>query len=411
MNCLASVCTLLTTIATAAIANEDVANMPTHRSTKVIEIADGNRRLQLSAFCLNRDGHIVAICGNGSGEVRIVNDDGEILRSWPVGIRPEAVAVNDQGEILVGGEGRLLRFDATGEELQQAEAPHAFSVRTDTKQLRKAVIRQLTASRSSNPIASRIALYERVLVQLEAKGKRTELNDQEMRMLELIPQNLARFREQVETEEKRAGKTTKPSEDQIQKFTERLVQSSMKISSISAHGDHVFIATQAPIGFGFDVWRTSGDFGDGKKIIAGLRGCCGQMDVQCCPSGVFVAENARHRVVRYDVDGNELAQWGSRARTGFEGFSGCCNPMNVCFDGDGSVFTSESTTGRIKRFRSDGETMALVGEIELSPGCKTVSIAASTDGRKVYVLDVSRSRIVVLQEELALSRLKVEVPS
>ena len=199
-------------------------------------------------------------------------------------------------------------------------------------------------------------------------------------MLELIPTNLEKFREQAAKEDEQGGESREPTEEQIQKFITTVRQSRLEVSSISSSGGDVFVATQAAVGYGYEVWRTDRDFGGGTKVISGLRGCCGQMDVQCCQHGVFVAENSRHRVVRFDREGKQQSKWGSLDRDGINGFSGCCNPMNVCFAGDGDVFTAESTTGRIKRFSPHGELVSIVGAIDLSPGCKNVSIAASPDG-------------------------------
>lgn len=387
---------LLPLPADAADAESDVDKQPTHRQTKVIELDDAEGKLELNAFCLHQSGHIVAVCGNGPGEVRIINDDGTVLKSWPTDVMPEAVTTNDDGEILVAGGGQLFRFDATGKELQRAEAPHSQSFRTDTKRLRKTAITQLKARDSRNVLASRIAVYERVLKQLEAKGKTTQLNEQEMRMLELIPTNLDKFRQQAVEENEKSGKSTDPTEEQIQNLINRMVQSRLSISSISCNGDHVFVATQGAAGFGYDVWRTNGKFADGKKVISGLRGCCGQMDVQCSGKGVFVAENARYRVVRYDTDGTQLAKWGSRAGSDGEGFAPCCNPMNVCFNADGDVFTAESSTGQVKRFSPDGKLLSVVGAVDLTPGCRNVSVGVSANADKVYVLDLMRNRIVLM---------------
>lgn len=398
--CLIAVQTLLARPAFAEESDSAIAERSTHRQTQIIKMPSGDK-LQLNAFCLNDDGHIVAVCGNGPGEVRVINDAGEILNSWPTGVKPEAVAVNGAGEVIVGGGGKLFRFDATGKELQQSEAPHALSLRTDTRTLRKAAIRQLKARNSRNVLASRIAVYERVLQQLEDKGKRTDLNEQEMRMLELIPTNLEKFREKAVKEDEESGESRGPTEQQIQSYIQSVVQLRLEISSISSRGDHVFLATQAAVGFGYEVWRTNRDFSGGEKVITGLSGCCGQMDVQCCRSGVFVAENSRHRVVRYDTDGKELTKWGTSDRDAVDGFSGCCNPMNVCFNSDGDVFTAESTTGRIKRFRPDGEFVSIVGSVKLAAGCKNVSIAASPAADKVYVLDLTRNQIVLLQQKSA----------
>ncbi len=391
------------TIASGSVRSADtetpsVEEQSSHQQTSIIKMVDEKTPLKINAFCLDGDGHIVAVCGNGPGEVRVINDDGKILRSWKTGVKPEAVNVADDGTVLVGGEGKLFRFDAAGQQLQQAEAPHAHALRTDTAELRKQAIARLSQQNNSNALSVRITVYEKVIAQLEEKGKKTELNDQEMRMLEVLPKTLATFREQYAKEAEEDGdKDDGPSEERIQAYIKSLVASKMRISSVSSSGDHVFVATRSTAGYGYDIWRTDDEFSNSKVIVTGLRGCCGQMDVQCCKNGVFVAENSRHRVVRYDIEGEEVASWGSRDREGVDGFSSCCNPMNVCFNGTGDVFTAESGTGRIKRFSAKGDFVGYVGDVDLVPGCKNVSIAVSPNTDKVYMLDLTRNHIVMMQ--------------
>lgn len=121
------------------------------------------------------------------------------------------------------------------------------------------------------------------------------------------------------------------------------------------------------------------------------------MDVQSNANGIFVAENSRHRVRRYDRNGSHVADWGRRSKSNVEGFGGCCNPMNLAFGADGSVYTAESTSGCIKKYSPDGKLQALIGNVKLVPGCKKVSIAVSQDGSRVYMLDITRGHIVLMQ--------------
>ena len=123
----------------------------------------------------------------------------------------------------------------------------------------------------------------------------------------------------------------------------------------------MFLATRAAVGYGFEVWKMDADFADGKQIISGLSGCCGQMDVKANANGLFVAENSKHRVCRYDHDGKLICNWGHGARKGLEGFGSCCNPMNVAFGPGDVVYTAEDNTGRIKRYSPEGELLGLVG--------------------------------------------------
>ena len=382
---------------------ESVDRHATHKQVSVIELQDKENSMPINAFCLNQQGQIVAACGAGPGQIRIADDDGRILKAWDVAVKPEAINVASDGTILVGGAGKLFRFDKQGRLLQQADSPHAAALQSATKELREAAIARLT--RVSTSPASRIEVYEGILKQLSEKEDKGELNEQEQRMLELLPRLVERYQEQLERLRAEAEQAEKegpqeeqgPSEEAIQEQVQNLIRSKMKVSSISSDDTHVFVATAGVTGYGYVVWKMDHQFSGGEVIVEGLRGCCGQMDVQCCPGGLYVAENARHRVVQYDTNGEELTNWGKRDRAGVDGFSSCCNPMNVCFNAGSEVFTAESGTGRIKRFSASGEFIAYVGDVDLVPGCKNVSIAVSPDSDRVYMLDLTRNHIILMR--------------
>jgi hypothetical protein len=169
----------------------------------------------------------------------------------------------------------------------------------------------------------------------------------------------------------------------------------MKVASISSNGESVFVACGMPAGYGYAVWKLTPDFTDGEQIVADLSGCCGQMDVQANADGVFVAENSRKRVRRFDADGKSICDWG-KSSEGIEGFGSCCNPMNLAFGVNGAVYTAEDTTGRIKRYSNDGKLLSVVGAADVVPGCKKVSIGVDSTGDRVYMLDITRNNIAVL---------------
>jgi sugar lactone lactonase YvrE len=73
--------------------------------------------------------------------------------------------------------------------------------------------------------------------------------------------------------------------------------------------------------------------------------------------------------------------------------------MNVTFGKNGDVYTAESNTGRIKRFTADGEFVDFIGDVKLVPGCKNVSIAVSKDGKRVFMLDITRNHVVVMDRK------------
>jgi hypothetical protein len=198
------------------------------------------------------------------------------------------------------------------------------------------------------------------------------------------------------------GRRTAPEPDP-EASVRQLIADQMRIASISASRNEVFFACSSSTGSGFDVWRTDYRFEEGTKIGESLRGCCGQMDVQANDNGIYVAENTRHRVRGFSREGRQVLEFGSRERDQPESFSGCCNPMNVAFGDDGSVYTAESGIGRIKRFSAEGSFIELVGQVELVPGCKKVAISISPKGDQVYMLDITRGHIVVMTRNAARS--------
>jgi len=168
------------------------------------------------------------------------------------------------------------------------------------------------------------------------------------------------------------------------------------VTGIALSGKDVFVSHRALRGYA--VTRFDRDLKGAKQIITGLRGCCGQMDI-CAREGVlYVAENARHRVVRYDRTGKVLSKWGQRSRTDPAGFGSCCNPMNICFGPDGALYTAEASLGRVKKYTPEGKFLGLVGSVNIAAGCVRVRVAVTKDGQRVYVLDTTRNVIRVLQK-------------
>jgi sugar lactone lactonase YvrE len=78
--------------------------------------------------------------------------------------------------------------------------------------------------------------------------------------------------------------------------------------------------------------------------------------------------------------------------------------MNVNFGPKQTVYTAEAGSGRVMRFSPDGKFLEVVGAVELVPGCKKVSIAVSPDGGRVYMLDITRGHIVVMESKDAAGR-------
>lgn len=373
----------------------NIDEQATHEQVGLIEIPEADK---VNAFCLDAQGQILTAIGAGPGEIRVLSPAGKKTAAWTVEIKPEAINTAPDGTILVAGDGKVMRFSPEGKLLAEAESPHATAVKEHQDEIRAEAEKQLT--QQSRPAAAMIEAYTQMMEQLQAKEEKGELNEQEKQVLKVLPEHIARY-EEMKAAEDAKPKDAGPADDQITERMNALMQRKLHVASVSSDGKHVYVAAPSIKGYTFDVWRTNNDFTDAQVVVTDLRGCCGHMDVQACAEGLYVAENARHRVACFNAAGEAGVTWGKADRTGKDGFTSCCNPMNVCFNKAGDVYTAESNTGRIKRFAADGTFKEYVGDVKLVPGCKNVSIAVSPDSDRVYMLDITRNHIVLMQRKSA----------
>jgi hypothetical protein len=145
-----------------------------------------------------------------------------------------------------------------------------------------------------------------------------------------------------------------------------------------------------------------------KLVAEGLKGCCQRADLTSHNDVIYLAENSVHRIVSYDADGNKLGQWGARGRGEMETFGSCCNPMNLTVSGDGTLLTSESGLGRVKRYTIDGQFIELIGYTGVTrfnkasgvaAACSNIAIAETPDAKRIYVMDYQNKIIRVLEKK------------
>lgn len=411
---------------------------PTHRQVKIIKAnLDDLEQTKLNCFCTTKSGHILAGCGSSAddGEIRVFDSEGEYVESWSTPVKVEAVNVRaEDGHVFVAGNGRLVELDKTGALVRDEESPHATIDEEQLEEIRETVIQQM--AERTNMYKRQMEIYDNQIekigeqitkmqdqlakISADTEGNDTEATssdeeedaegeseedaklatrrkrlERQIKQLERSQTSLTRTRELWSDRIEKLG-DAEPSEEDIQQQVKSQMARKMGVASISAVDDKVYIACSAAVGYGYSVWSIEGDFADGKEIITDLRGCCGQMDVQACDKGIYVAENSRDRVVCFDHEGEEVCHWGHSAREGIRGFGSCCNPMNVAFGPNSTVYTAESGSGRIKQYSSDGELLQVVGSADLVPGCKKVSIGVSDDGSRVFMLDITRDHIVMM---------------
>jgi hypothetical protein len=232
-------------------------------------------------------------------------------------------------------------------------------------------------------------------VRAEARKLREEISK-----LEIQVQNSAEYQQLTETYREAYLRLRELSADPLQAAIRQRSAALRRrhISGIAVNEKDVFICCLPPKGYGFQVWRSDQNLEKFTMIIPSLRGCCGNLDIQAHGDKLYAAENGRKKVVVFDRDGEKLTMWGASGRGGLgENFGGCCNPMNIRFDHEGNVLTSESTVGVVKRFTPEGKFLGRVGRVEVIPGCKHVAIGVADNGQKVYMLDITRSHIVLME--------------
>lgn len=394
----------------------------THAQAQLIRVVEQGGTEKLTTFAVDKQGRVLAGVAGDTSVIRVYDADGERIGDWTLPVPPEAINVGPQGKIFVGGQGKLLRLDESGTIEREAAAPNMAGAKEAAQGVRTRMLQQAERDLTS-ALQTKVRTYQKRLADLEKKIAAVDREieaaadeaDAEKTQKKLRAKRIAYTRLKANVTKflanpagqkpgnrKRAAPKPDPQEEARQ--VQQLVAVQMKMVSISASKNDVFLACSSTTGHGYDVWRTSHDFSDGRKIGEGLSGCCNQLDVQANDNGVYVAENNKHRVRCFSRDGGELLTFGSRARGGGEGFEGCCNPMNVNFGPKQTVYTAEAGSGRVMRFSPDGKFLEVVGAVELVPGCKKVSIAVSPDGGRVYMLDITRGHIVVMESKEAAGR-------
>lgn len=387
----------------------DTADQPwklagaTHQQSKAVKIEKKGIQ-SLQTFCVTPQGDLVAVIGpprygvqNGknaptTSELQMFDGEGEPLRKWTVDFVAQAVTAAPDGTIIAAGSGQIARFSAEGTLIKQAELQHVKDALGDEKKLREGAEELLEEQRErveeffkdqKEQLQTRIEKLKADLEKAEEGSKTHKTKSRQLASAERSLKQIGRQQEQM------VGRQS--VDDVIRDLTMRL----RIVNSVTATNEDVFLACGVMNGYGYAVWRMTSNFDEPKQIVNGLSGCCGQMDIHCHGEELYVAENSRHRVVCYNREGKQVRTFGNRAGQSGGQFGGCCNPMNLCFDSDGSVLTAESE-GIVRKFTEKGDALGPVGGCKISGGCKNVAIGVSPDGEKVYFCDLPGSRIIVM---------------
>ena len=397
----------------------------THRQQKVLTVAKVEAGEKLEDFCLDSKGRILALLGpndqSPSGialpavpgisagqqpkfesAVHVFDATGHLVAKWAVGFSGQAINTAPDGTVLIGGDGHVARFSPEGKKLQEAESPQMTYIHNNKEEMQERAKEQLESDRLT--FSEQVKQFEEQLKEIRESKKTQPATKKDVK-----PSEPAEEGEVSQLDERQLAQILESYKQHLKNLETKTVEQALqevlgrakRTHSITASDSDVFVSCPALAGYGFGVWRTDDKFGKAKEVIKSLSGCCGQMDVQCCNGELYVCENSRHRVIRFDRDGKEIGQFGKRDRTGEgENFGGCCNPMNLCFTKDGNLYVSESN-GVVKHFTPAGKYLGIVGIAEVQPGCKNSCVGVTGDDKQLFYIDVYKSQIIHLTRDQA----------
>jgi len=107
---------------------------------------------------------------------------------------------------------------------------------------------------------------------------------------------------------------------------------------------------------------------------------------------LWVVNPGKHEIIAFSKTGEIISQWGSTSMQP-EGFSGCCNPVNIAMMPDGSFVTAEKGIERVKIHRPSGDYKCVVAAPDyFDEGTVGIDVAVNSSGT-VYVLDPKKGVI------------------
>ena len=108
--------------------------------------------------------------------------------------------------------------------------------------------------------------------------------------------------------------------------------------------------------------------------------------------GIFVSDEATHRISRFSPDGEFVGRWGEFG----DGVGQFNAPNGIAFDGDGNIVVVDSKNHRIQRYTPSGEYLGGFGECGGAPGKLNLPWGVHIDEfGDVYVADWGNNRLQV----------------
>lgn len=386
---------------------ESDIDAPTHRQVRQLVPKVDGEKINVNTFCLSPQGHILAACDGRKGVAEVIGPDGSKAKPrgcivifdgdakqqavYDLSFRPTAVNLAPDGTLFAAGEGNVAHLTPEGEVILQAAAPNIG----DEEEFRKKAI-----AAAKKQVEQEAELYKQQIEVLQKRVDQLEETPAEKRT-RTDEARLAAYKSQLELYENVQNQQADVDlEDRLRQL--------MTITAIAATEHDVFVSCRSIEGHGYTVWRTDHSFENARPVVTEVRGCCGQMDLQCFADKLIIAENTSFKVGIYDRDGESIGGFGKRDRSSKTGFGSCCNPMNVRPLADGSVLTAESSIGHIKRFDQAGNLLSYIGKAKVAGGCKHCCLGYDARTDQYYMMHEDANLICVLANRDNLPELSPE---
>jgi hypothetical protein len=294
----------------------------------LIQIGDKKKPGTLRNFCLDAEGNILACFGKA---IRVYSPKGELLKTLPLEIQPDAICVAKDGSIFAAGDGRVLKLDATGKALASAASPIANDPVVITKEIEEML------KQSGRPIKEE---RERMLTSLEKR--RTDVaglaaTEQDVFMAVGAPSDFTyrvyRFNHVLENP----------------KLVVEKLRGCCGQMNIQSHADNLWVPHNArhQVESRDRDGKELSKFGKAGRVKpSDFGGCCEPKCMRVLPNGEILA-----------------------AESG----------PPTC----------------IKRFSATGKFIEVIAAVETKGDCVRVTVEMSPDGKRYYLLDTTRDAIRV----------------
>ena len=392
---------------------------PSHTSNKTIRIPLEDQNLEIRTFVVDQQGRLLAATGGTQfvykyvdgdyvitevetePSICVFSGDGKLEATWKLAVTPEALAVAPDGSVYAAGLGKVVKLSPTGEVLKMVDSPHlknlpplpdfeALNAVETEEQKKEKEQRIIDITAEMQPLQKNLSILFTDLLKAQQDN-----NQDKIIQIQTDVETLTTQYQTLHTQ----VTALKANPNALANQQRNAALQARSVKSIAVTETDIFLCCPPATGYASVVWRMDHDFEDAQIIVKGLSGCCGQMNIAAVDGKLVIPENGRMKVNVYDREGKVLYSWGEDERDNEKsGFGSCCNPMNVTFDAQGNVLTSEASVGAVKRFTLDGKFLEPVALSKIVPGCKHTPIGISPDGTTVYMLDITQRQVIVMKK-------------